>query len=241
MNYLLSACLLLCLSISCYGKPLLIGTSQLNPPFEMMATKPDHFYGFDIDMMLEICRRMNQECVFKTVMFNEIFPEIDQGTLDLAIWSIIITSEREKNYSFSMPYLQSEVRFITLKDSPIDTPNDIAGKTVGIRFGSPFGDVAKDIYQNDIIIKQYPLVSDLIEGLNQKEIDAAILDNEAAEYWAANNDELYKLIGSKLPVGKGYGILAKLGQNELISEINKALLSMEEDGKYLEIYNRYFD
>ncbi|WP_133131148.1 transporter substrate-binding domain-containing protein [Legionella yabuuchiae] len=72
-------------------------------------------------------------------------------------------------------------------------------------------------------------------------IDTIILDNEAAKYWASYNAELYQLIGTKLPVGKGYGMMAKLGQNALFSEINKTLLSMEEDGKYLEIYSRYLD
>ncbi|MFA1369849.1 transporter substrate-binding domain-containing protein, partial [Legionella pneumophila] len=41
-------------------------------------------------------------------------------------------------------------------------------------------------------------------------------------------------------IGNGYGILALKNNAPLIMKINKALLQIEKDGTYLEIYNTYF-
>ncbi|RYW67113.1 ABC transporter substrate-binding protein, partial [Legionella pneumophila] len=49
-----------------------------------------------------------------------------------------------------------------------------------------------------------------------------------------------KLIGDKIPIGSGYGIIALKNQSALIDKINHILLEMEKDGSYLRIYNEYF-
>jgi arginine transport system substrate-binding protein len=67
------------------------------------------------------------------------------------------------------------------------------------------------------------------------------MDSEAAKNWSSNNTDIYKLIGSPVSVGVGYGIMANPSQTKLIGDINQALLAMEADGTYLKIYSRYFD
>lgn len=223
------------------SKPLLIGVSPLNPPFETWDGKPNAFHGFDIDLMMEICRRLNNVCEFTPVQFNDLFPRITAGTLDLVISSVIITPTRKKNFLFSLPYMESNCRFVTRTGSSIVKPEDIAGKVVGTRLGTPYGPLAETIYKNTIKTKTFPYISDLMKALNKGEVDAVLMDNEAAKYWAYNVDDQYAMIGDNIPIGNGYGIMAALDQQQLISSINQVLLEMEQDGTYLAIYRRYFE
>ncbi|KTD43786.1 transporter substrate-binding domain-containing protein [Legionella oakridgensis] len=109
-----------------------------------------------------------------------------------------------------------------------------------MRKGTPYGDLARQLYKNNIEVLEYPLNADLLEVLKNGTVDVALVDDEVARYWTINISNTYKLIGTKLPVGEGYGIAANQDNSKLISAINEALLNMESDGKYLEIYRNYF-
>ncbi|WP_133128658.1 transporter substrate-binding domain-containing protein [Legionella nagasakiensis] len=219
---------------------LIIGSAPLNPPFETLATEPNHFFGFDIDLMLEICKRIHAQCDFTPLPFDNLFSNIKEGKINLAIAAITITPARASEFLFSLPYMESNGRFLTLKKSIINDPAAIKGKKIGVRKGTPYKDLAKNLYENNVQVIEYPLNTDLLEALANATVDIILVDSEVAKYWAANNDT-YKLIGSKLPVGEGYGIMTTLDNSELIAAINEALLNMESDGKYLEIYRNYFE
>lgn len=231
--------LLLILPLSS-AQALVIGTSQNNPPFSSASDEKGHFYGFDIDIMNEVCKRIKAPCTYKTLIFNEIFTELMSNKIDIAIAAIIITEDRSLYFLFSIPYLESNAQFITQKQSPINTPEDIKNKRIGIRQGTPFATVAHKIYGNQVSIIEFDEVSDLYDALKQDKIDVILTNDASARYWYANNSDLYKLIGTQIPTGEGYGIIANKGQEKLISRVNEALLHMEEDGTYLSIYTRYF-
>lgn len=239
MKKLIFLLLLLAIPLS-EARPLLIGTTTQNPPFNSLADNRNHFYGFDIDIMTEICRRIHQTCTYSPMVFNKLFSALKAEQIDLAVAAIIITQSREEEFLFSLPYLASNAQFMTLNKSAISSAKDLAQKNIGTRIGTPFKDLAEDLYGDKIHIQDVPDVPDLLEGLNNKSLDAVLMDAEAAQNWHANNNKIYKLIGSPIPVGNGYGIMANLYEHKLISEINEALLSMQSDGTYVNIYSRYF-
>ncbi|KTC64885.1 arginine 3rd transport system periplasmic binding protein (plasmid) [Legionella adelaidensis] len=230
---------LLLISGYCYSINLTIGTAPQNPPFGDLADNQNNFFGFDIDIMMEICKRINAQCAFKPIVFNQLFPDVQDGSIDLAIGAITITPDRSENFLFSLPYMESNARFLTLATSTINLPDDIKGKIVGVRKGTPFKTLALSIYPG-VTIKEYDMVSDVLEALKSKAVDVVILNDASAKYWAANNSDVYKIVGSSLPVGDGYAIMANKRQVELISQINTSILEMEADGTYLSIYSRYF-
>ncbi len=231
--------LLLVLPLS-HAKPLLIGTTSQNPPFNSIADQKDHFYGFDIDIMGEICGRLKLECRFTPVLFNDLFTELAANKIDLAIAAIIITPNRQQQFLFSLPYLKSTAQFLAKQESMLSTPENIINKKVGARLGTPFADLAREIYQNKITIVEYPDIAELLNGLNNNKVDTILMDAEAAKNWVSNNSNLYKLVGTQIPVGNGYGIMANPDQGKLIAQINQILLNIEADGTYLKIYSRYF-
>ena len=239
MNRILLLCLWLCLP-SLYAQNITVGTTSDYPPFSSLADKKNHFFGFDVDIMSEVCKRIKQNCLFKPFTFNQLFTQIKSGGIDLAIAAITITTELQQSFLFSYPYLESNAQFMTLADSAIKTPGDINHKKIGVRQGTAFKTLAINLYKDQVTILEYPEISDLLDNLANKNVDIILVNALAAKSWEANNDNVYKLIGTDIPIGKGYGIMANTGKEPLIQQINQALLDIESDGTYLKIFNRYF-
>jgi len=223
------------------AQTLIVGITGDNPPFCSKIDQKNHYFGFDMEIMDSICKRIQAQCKYVPMLFADFFAAIDNQQIDLAIDSIIITQERQQNFLFSKPYLTSRVRVLTNLTSAIKSLDDIKNKRIGVRQRNQFKELITLLDNNKSVITIYRHMPNLIEALTNNEVDAILINNIAAEYWAANNNNQFKLIGSPILLGKGYGIMAKLGQNDLMNRINKALQNMDSDGAYLKIYNHYFD
>ena len=229
--------LMICISANSFSKPLVVGTDNYNPPFVMLAEN-GAFYGFDIEIMMAVCKKIKRECVFKPYNFKSLFQPLISNEVNVAISALTITETREQLYLVSLPYLQSNARFLTLKGRSIPSLSSLYHTKVGYRLGSPLGDFANKLLKNRIVLKHYLNVDQLMDALNKGKVKSIILDNVSAETWVSNNSHHYQLIGKPIPFGKGYAIMSNFAQKDLIKEINKALI--EIDGTYLHIYNTYF-
>lgn len=227
--------------ISCnsYSFNLTIGISKFNPPFEVWSGNQNSLYGFDIDLMNEICLRLKANCTFEAYIFDDLFLALKNRKVDVVIASMIITDDRKESFIFSLPYLESNSQYITNFDSAISSLPDLYGKKIGVRKGTPYANQVLSENRNNQIVF-YKLIQDMLDGLNDNQVEASLMDYEAAKYWMASEPNEYKLIGDKIPIGEGYAIMANPDQIELIKKINRILLEIESDGAYLRIYSEYF-
>lgn len=141
-----------------YALSLVIGTLSYNPPFETQvndSSKKNEFYGFEIELMDEICERINAKCQYKPLLFEQILAEINSGAINLGIGSINITPERSERFLFSLPYKASYHQFLIPSNSNIKKIDDLKGKTIGIHLGSPTIDYLKVYFNNNIQFKYY--------------------------------------------------------------------------------------
>ena len=227
------------------AQPVIVGTPSGNPPLSYLVDNKNHFYGFEVELMNDICRRMDVQCEFKTLVVGNILEEFASGKIDFAIAAIIAPDTPMPNFVFSLPYLQSGGQFMTLKESKINNPGDIKGKTVGVRRGTLHGgnlfrEVVLTIYDQQIKVIDYPTMHDLLLGLSNNEVDVIFSNELPIKYWYHQNQELYKLIGTEIPFGNNYSIMASNKYKMQMALVNHALLDMIADGTYLKIYNNYF-
>lgn len=222
-----------------YGQALRIGTTPMFAPFSYTATDSGHLFGFDVELIEEICKRLNTSCEFVVMPYNDLFVQLKKGQIDLAVSAIIITPDMKNEFIFSIPYLKSYGRFLTTKESDIKTISQILHKKIGTRKDTPFNDAAFHLFHNKVKVKVYPVLSTLLEALKHKVIDVAFINNEAAEYWYANSSNAYKFVGKEISVGNGYVIAANKTRNKLISQVNDAIHSITADGTFLKIYKRH--
>ncbi|HAT8178950.1 TPA: transporter substrate-binding domain-containing protein [Legionella pneumophila] len=228
-----------------YSESLKVGILQFAPPFSSKSDKSNHYYGFVIDLMNRICNRLQEKCEYIPIPKEGELKGLEQGIFDIVFSSTPITTSLSDTYHrYSLPYLTSDGQFLTLKENSINTLNDINFKKIGF---------FKINFQQSPLLKKYDATSTLIEftdpaelvnALTTKKIDVILINYQAARYIVNNlnptEDNHLKLIGDKIPIGSGYGIIALKNQSALIDKINDILLEMEKDGSYLQIYNEYF-
>lgn len=222
-----------------YSFTLIIGSSRYNPPFETWTSHNQVYYGYDVDLMMEICRRMNATCEFVPYPFDQLFNVLKNNKVDLVISSIIVTDERKKDFLFSLPYLESNAQYLVNSDSAIHTVVDLYGKKVGVKGGTPYGARVLTSNQNNTVVRYHNL-EDMFIALQNNEVNAVLIDYESAKYWVAINPGIYRYVGGKTSIGQGYAIMANKNRTELIEAINRIILEMESDGTFLKIYSQYF-
>lgn len=172
--------------------------------------------------------------------FYKVLEKVGNNEMDLGVGNYSITDERKMFLSFTKPIMPSFLQFITLTSSPINTIQDIKGKTVGIELLSVALTVAREQFQDDVKIINFHRVSLIMEAVADHKVDVGLTDACTTKYWVNNNAPLFKLIGPRLPIGQGYAFFATKGNTGLIARINTALDEIKADGTFAKIYAHYF-
>ncbi|HAT8966191.1 TPA: transporter substrate-binding domain-containing protein [Legionella pneumophila subsp. pneumophila] len=233
--------LLIFINFHALGKALIIGVPDFAPPFVSRSGGGEFYFGFNIDLMNSICKIIEEECQYKGMNIQQLYTNLNAGKVDIMLAPTPIVSTAGTNYIFSLPYLPSNAQIVTLKaNDHINALTDLKGKKVGTLKYTLYGGLLQEHFQDYVDLMQFSKLSDMAIALSNREIEAVVLNANAAKYAMSNSATELKFVGDPIPIGNGYGILALKNNAPLIMKINKALLQIEKDGTYLEIYNTYF-
>lgn len=216
---------------------LLVGSDVTYPPFEFMENgRP---VGFDIDLINLIAQEMglNGAQIIDTA-WDGIFAALKTEKFDVIISSVTITEDRKKEMLFSDPYYDSgQIIAVRRDDTRINSESDLVGKIVGVQINTT-GDFTAQKISGIKEIKRYDDIQQAFQDLELGRIDA-VLNDLPVNAWFAKERKNVKLVGKLLTVEQ-YGICARLEDQTLIDEINRALKNLRESGKYREVYVKWF-
>ncbi|GAA0363463.1 basic amino acid ABC transporter substrate-binding protein [Bacillus horti] len=220
---------------------LVVGTDAAYAPFEYVEPSGD-IAGFDIDILSAIAEEENLELDFQNTAWEGIFLALQNGERDVLISAVTITEERQQDMDFTDSYFEATQLIAVPADSDIESFADLEGKKVGVQTGTT-GDIAVSgllgATSNDINRYESTPVA-LMEMVNQG-IDAVVADNVVIlEYIKNNPDANFKSIHDDSFDVENYGIVVKKGNTELLDTLNSGLAKIKENGKYDEIYSKYF-
>ncbi len=85
------------------GRVISIGSDTTYPPHEFI--EDGVVKGFDVDVVAEICKRINCVPNWVTTAWDGIFPALANGEFDMVVSGVTITEERDKIVDFSDPYI----------------------------------------------------------------------------------------------------------------------------------------
>ncbi|MFH1643289.1 MAG: transporter substrate-binding domain-containing protein [Patescibacteria group bacterium] len=219
---------------------LIIGTDATYPPMEAID-EDGSFYGLDIDIMKEVAKDLGVEPIFQNVPWEIIFDVVRNGDVDVMISSVTITQERAQTMSFSDPYFNAgQVLIIRSRDSgKIQDINDIAEHKVGIQEGTTSEQEAIKYVEDASLIKNYVdyylAKDDLMEG----EIDIIIADYPGA-FGLVKGETDIKIVGDPF-TQEFYGIVVQKDQKELLSQINKTIRRLKQDGDLKELEQKWLN
>jgi polar amino acid transport system substrate-binding protein len=94
------------------GRVLEIGSDITYPPHEFVNDAGETV-GFDVDVVAEICKKINCQPVWINTAWDGIFPALANGQFDMVVSGVTITEERDKIVDFSDPYIIVEQGILT--------------------------------------------------------------------------------------------------------------------------------
>jgi polar amino acid transport system substrate-binding protein len=197
--------------------------------------------GFDIDYAKAAAEKMGMTAEFQPIDWKTKESELSSGRIDL-IWNgYTITDERKEKVLFTKPYLKNAQVVVTLNDSKLTKLDDLADKEVGIQSLSSAAD-ALDDHPIKSKIKTVTEFSDnvlALSDLKSGRVDAVVIDEVVINYYMAQEEGTFKLMGESL-APEEYGVGVKKGNEALLDQLQKALDEMNEDGTATEISQKWF-
>lgn len=211
----------------------------VDPTFAPFAyeEKGGRMTGFDIELMNALAEKVGVKVTYRATSFDHIFNALRNGYADLAISSITITTEREKDVTFTNPYIEKTGFSLLVKNgSSIHNIKDLQGKTVGVPRGSTSELFAQE-YKN-IKVQLFNSNADMSDAFNQGQLDAIIFDRLTLEYFMAQ-----KMIENGVIVQmfnqEDYAIALTKNHKAIGEKMNKALEEMKKSGELEALYKKW--
>lgn len=211
------------------GKTVVVAVENAYPPFNMIDEASGEGIGWDYDVVIEICKRLNCVPEFKQAAWDGIFPAMQAGEYDMLADGVTITAERDEIVDFSIPYvIVGQVLLVRADETmTVDEIKADSSKLIGTQLGTTNEIVAKQHFPEDRI-KSFEDFGATVLGLLSGDLDGVVIDTVAAAGFMGENPGKLA-IGGELSSDEELGFAYPPG-SELRAQVDAALQAMIEDG-----------
>lgn len=213
---------------------LVMATNAAFPPYEYYDG--DEIVGIDVEIAQAIADELGMELEIEDMDFNSIVTAVQSGKVDMGVAGMTVTEERLENVSFSDSYATGVQVIIVREDSDITSPEDLAGKMIGVQESTTGHIYCADDYGEDNVTA-YTAGANAVEALKTGKVDCVVIDNEPAKAFVEANEGI-KILPSEY-VTEDYAIAIAKDNDELLEKVNTALAKLKEDGTLQSIIDKY--
>lgn len=178
----------------------------------------------------------------KNIGWDSLFPALGNGEIDLGASGITITEERLQTYDFTTPYFESTHMVVFKEGLQIETAQDIIGKKIGVQRGSSGAEAAEKIVgENDSSISNYDDMAVGFMALQNGDVDVIVTDSFVVDEFIKNNENsgFVAIEDPENFESEYYGFMFQK-DSELVEKFNEALVAILENGKYEEVFKKWF-
>ncbi|GEK34161.1 amino acid ABC transporter substrate-binding protein [Kurthia sibirica] len=222
------------------AKELVVGVDDQFAPMGF-RDEDNKLVGFDIDYAKAAAKEMGYTIKFQPIDWSTKEAELQSGRIDL-IWNgYTITDDRKKKVLFTKPYLENAQVVVTKADSTITSLADLKGKKVGLQAQSSAAEALDaNAIKNDVKnVSEYKDNVTALNDLKTGRTDAVIIDEVVIDYYMKKDADSYKtLVESLAP--EQYGVGVKKGNDDVLKKLQKALDTLNDNGKAQEISEKWF-
>jgi polar amino acid transport system substrate-binding protein len=215
--------------------------------------------GSDIDLGAAIASRLGLSLAVNNTVFDTIIPALLGGKCDIIISDQNITGDRTKQVDM-IPYFSAGQAFVVAKGNPknLKTTNDLCGASLAAETGTTEVDYINGsgdykgkglnaactaAGKSAINLKQFEKDSDAVLALSSGQVDAYFADYPVAANYANTRPDVFEVapIPQLDPALVGISVAKDDAHKDLKLGVQKALVSLINDGTYLEILKKYKD
>ncbi|GEN53687.1 amino acid ABC transporter substrate-binding protein [Halobacillus faecis] len=216
---------------------LVIGTEGTYRPYTF-HDENDELTGFDVEIAREVADRLGVKPVFNETKWDSMFAGLNAERFDMVANQVGITEERQEEYSFSDPYIQSSAVVVTHKDNEsIQSFEDLEGVNAAQSMTSNYADIARE---NGAEITSVEGFNESMQLLATKRVEATVNDRLSVLDYLNNREDAPVKIAARQDDASQSGLLFRQGNEDLVKAVNEALQEMKDDGTYLEISEKWF-
>jgi glutamate transport system substrate-binding protein len=213
-----------------------IGVKFDVPPFGFKNPQTDEVEGFDVDLGKAIADELGVEPEFIEAISDNRIPFLVDGTADLILSTMTITTDRDAEIDFSIPYYIAEGRVLVPADSDITGVEDLAGKTVCTATGSTYEENLK-ANAPDAKLRLVDTYSECLELIQTDAVDAVSTDDVILTGMIIQDDTL-KLVGDGYTV-EPYGAGIADGDAEFKEFVDGVISDYISDGRWATAYEKW--
>lgn len=220
---------------------LKVGTKIDVPKFGLQNTETGEMEGFEVDLAYEIAGKIfgctadeakDQDLVaFQGVTAKTRGPLLDNGEVDLVIATYTITPERKETWNFSDPYYTDAVGLLVLKDSGINSCEDLDGKVIAVSQGS----TTKKVFQEYLAEQGIDVTPEFEEFDGYPSMAAALAAGNVDVFsvdraiLAGYNDDSTMILEDRF-AEQDYGVASKLENKGLADLVNGVVNDLKDSG-----------
>lgn len=193
--------------------------------------------GFEADILQEIAKVQGFQLQFLTSAWENVFPQLDNGTVDIAGSGIIMTEERLQKWDFSEPFIVAKYAVIVPENSSITKSEDLQTKRVAVQPHSAFDAFARSKSPN--IVSTQTIWVSIKETVNGH-ADAAMVNTVIGDHFVAKYpNEKLKVVAFESDADIPLGFAVKKGNTELKQQLDEGLSKIKANGTYEKLKEKW--
>lgn len=216
---------------------IVVGTKFDVPLFGYKNPQSGEVEGFDPDLAQIIADRLGVELKLEEAISDNRIPFLQEGTVDLVLSTMTITTDRDAEIDFSRPYYIAHGRILTAKDSGIEGAEDTAGKKVCTALDSTYQTTVLPRDMPDADPKIVDSYSECFALLQRGSVDAMVTDDVILAGFLQQDDSM-QIVGEDLTTDP-YGAGVQDGDTEFADFVSGVLEDIMKDGTWQELYDKW--
>jgi polar amino acid transport system substrate-binding protein len=219
---------------------LRVGMSADYPPLHYKHE--GRIVGLEADNAVAVGKILDRKVKIVELPFSELVAALNDGKIDIIMSGISVTAERSGQVLFSDSYLRVGQMAIMHKSKIARYAQPWSIFREGVRVGVEPGTTGESFAQRQLteaVISQYPNSAAAFSALREDKIDLYIHDAPTSWQLAStsDNDDLISLYSPLTEEQLAWAV--RLGNRDLLVEVNRALAMMRSTGTLTYIQNRW--
>jgi polar amino acid transport system substrate-binding protein len=203
--------------------------------------------GFSVELARAACERLAITCTIQARRFNTLLDALGEARGDVVAAAIPVTADLRRRFTVTGPYFRTPARFAAVKDRKLPEPNarSLDGRPVAVVAGTAHEAYLATFFPR-AVARSFPDLAAATAALRRGEADYVFADGLGLALWIGGTEaaECCALTGGAYLesrfFGEGIGFVMRRDDENLRRAFDFALQRLWDEGKYAELYLRFF-